>query len=89
MNNQFDELTKGMAQSVTRRAALKKFGVGLAGMALACFGLANKAEAAWRTRCTRCIDKCLHQNPTWTQEQCLFWACSGMCPIGRDAARQQ
>jgi len=45
MNNPFDELTKGLAQSVTRRAALKKFGVGLAGMALACFGLANKAQA--------------------------------------------
>ena len=45
MNNKFDELTKSMAQSVTRRAALKKFGLGLAGMALACFGLANKAEA--------------------------------------------
>ena len=28
MNNKFDELTKSMAQSVTRRAALKKFGVG-------------------------------------------------------------
>ena len=26
MNNKFDELTKGLAQSVTRRAALKKFG---------------------------------------------------------------
>jgi hypothetical protein len=46
MNNKFDELTKSMAQSVTRRAALKKFGVGLAGMALACFGLANKGKAA-------------------------------------------
>jgi hypothetical protein len=34
-----------MAQSVTRRAALKKIGVGLVGMALACFGLANRAEA--------------------------------------------
>ena len=45
MNDKFDELAKGLAQSVTRRAALKKFGVGLAGMALACFGLANKAEA--------------------------------------------
>jgi len=45
MNNKFDELAKGLAQSVTRRQALKKFGVGLAGMALACFGLANKAEA--------------------------------------------
>ena len=49
MNNQFDELTKGMAQSVTRRAALKKFGVGIAGMALACLGLANKVEAAPRS----------------------------------------
>ena len=46
MNNQFDELTKGIAQSVSRRQALRKFGVGLAGMALACFGLANKARAA-------------------------------------------
>ena len=45
MNNQFDELTKGLAQSATRRAALKKFGVGLTGMALACFGLANSARA--------------------------------------------
>ncbi len=45
MNNKFDELAKGLAQSVTRRQALKRFGVGLAGMALACFGLANKAEA--------------------------------------------
>jgi hypothetical protein len=44
MNTKFDELTKQMAQSVTRRGALKQFGVGLAGMALACFGLTNKAE---------------------------------------------
>ena len=46
MNDQFDELAKGMAQSVTRRAALKKFGVGLAGIALAALGLATKAEAS-------------------------------------------
>jgi hypothetical protein len=45
MNNKFDELTKTLAQSVTRRAALKKFGAGLAGMALACFGLANNGDA--------------------------------------------
>ena len=45
MNNQFDELAKGMARSITRRGALKKFGVGLAGIALASLGLANKAEA--------------------------------------------
>jgi hypothetical protein len=34
MNNQFDELTKSLAQSVTRRAAVKQFGLGLAGIAL-------------------------------------------------------
>ncbi len=45
MNDQFDELAKGLAQSVTRRGALKKFGLGLAGVALAAVGLANKAEA--------------------------------------------
>ena len=51
MNDKFDELAKGLAQSVTRRAALKKFGVGVAGIALASLGLANKAEAAKR-RCS-------------------------------------
>jgi len=39
MNNKFDE----RAQSITRRGALKKFGVGLAGMALTCFGLVLSA----------------------------------------------
>ena len=34
MNNQFDELTMGRPQSVTRRGALKKSGIGLAGLAL-------------------------------------------------------
>jgi hypothetical protein len=34
MNDKFDELAKGLAQSVTRRGALKKFGAGLVGIAL-------------------------------------------------------
>jgi hypothetical protein len=45
MNNKFDELAKGMAQSVTRRGALKKFGAGIAGLALAALGLVSKAQA--------------------------------------------
>ena len=45
MNNKFDELAKGLAQSVTRRQAFKRFGVGITGMVLACFGLIPKAEA--------------------------------------------
>ena len=46
MNDRFDELTKGLAQSVTRRAALKKFGVALAGMAPACFWLMSGTQGS-------------------------------------------
>jgi len=35
MNHKFDELTKNLAQSMTRRGALKKFGVGIPALALA------------------------------------------------------
>lgn len=72
MNDKFDQLTRSMAQSVTRRGALKKFGLGLAGMALACFGLANKAQAA--DKCTKCINKCLANHPTWPT-----WLCNSHC----------
>jgi hypothetical protein len=34
MNDKFDELAKGLVESVTRRQALKRFGAGLAGTAL-------------------------------------------------------
>jgi len=44
MNNKFDEVTKNLAQSVTRRVALKQFGLGLAGLGLARLGL-NEAKA--------------------------------------------
>jgi hypothetical protein len=46
MNNKFDELARNMAQSVTRRGALKKFSVGVAGIPLAWLGLTARAEAA-------------------------------------------
>ena len=56
MNNKFDELTKGLAQSVTRRQALRRFGVGLAGIVLASLGLGHttKAEAAQSSTYTCC-----------------------------------
>jgi hypothetical protein len=57
MKNKFDELAKGLAQSTTRRRALKKFGVGLAGMLLACFGLASRVEAG-QSACKKCIQQC-------------------------------
>ena len=45
MNDKFDELAKSLAQSVTRRGALNKFGLGLAGLVLGMRGLANQAQA--------------------------------------------
>ena len=86
MNHQFDELTKGMAQSVTRRAALKKFGVGLAGMALACFGLANKAEAARTTPdwCNRSTNPCCCKScKTWLpKNDSDYGYCVAQCYVG-------
>ena len=72
MNDKFDELAKGMAQSVTRRAALKQFGFGLAGFALATLGLANKAEAG---NCRTGGSVCTHSN------QCCSGVCI-LCPAG-------
>src|SRR5262245_3559445 len=43
MNDKFDEMTRGLAQSVTRRQALPRFGVGLAGGVLGFFGFPSKA----------------------------------------------
>lgn len=44
MKDKFDELAKGMAQSVTRRRALKEFRVRVTGIALASLGLAQAAD---------------------------------------------
>jgi hypothetical protein len=81
ITNQFDELTKTLARSGTRRAALREFGVGLASVALACFGLANKAAADQAaTRASRTVrilpipgnvkkGRCL--NLRWSVHLCL------------------
>ena len=58
MNERFDELAKGMAQSVTRRSALREFSVGLVGIALAVLGLAGPAEAEEHAVCD-CSYPCL------------------------------
>src|SRR5260221_430637 len=46
MKNRFDGLTKSLAQSVTHRGALKKFGVGLAGITLISLMANFRASAA-------------------------------------------
>jgi hypothetical protein len=54
MNNKFDELAKGLAQSATRREALKKLGLGVAGIALGLLGLASRAHADSRRKPYHC-----------------------------------
>ena len=86
MNNQFDELTKQMAQLVTRRGALKKFGLGLVGMALA-LGIANKGHAQDGCLtsgyvCTQNSDCCSgHCKAVWvnslfSKHRVRFWVCT-------------
>ena len=79
MNSKFDELTKSMAQSVTRRQALKKFGVGLAGLALAGFGLANKAKATDMAWYNLCMARYCSKYKTGSPD---YIACSATCKRG-------
>ena len=85
MNNPFDELTKGLARSVTRRGALRKFSLGLAGIALASLGLANNA-AAGNSR-QRCINQCKQACASEYPRNSVIWescwtACAGGCQEG-------
>ena len=79
MNDQFDELAKGMAQSVTRRGALKKFGVGLAGLALAALGLPKRASASHP--CTSTADCPTKKGDICYQGRCLS-TCDCSQPYG-------
>lgn len=81
--NKFDELTKGLAQFTTRRAALKKFGIGLSAIGLAMLGLAKNAAAGppqYQCDCSGLV-------PSWgcspKDKKCLRHcgcACSGGVP---------
>ena len=81
MNSKFDELAKGLAQSVTRRSALKKFGAGLAGIALASIGLANPVQAhppPFHCRCNKSGFGCSTQDCVLA---CIdICQCKGGCP---------
>ena len=71
MKEKFDELAKSLAGPSSRRQALKKFSVGLAATALACFGLVDKARAD-KGGCKGRGKPC-HQS-----SEC----CSGICQFG-------
>ena len=49
MNNKFDELTKSLAQSVTRRAAFRKLGLGLVAAIAASLGISSASAQAGQT----------------------------------------
>jgi hypothetical protein len=85
MNERFDELTKGLAQSVSRRQALRRFGYGLAGIALAWLGLATVANAdtvANAKRCNNCVDPfgCDYTDPNFAA--CYNYCYAKCCPKG-------
>ena len=69
MDKQFDELSKSLAQGVSRREALRKFGLGLAGVLLATVGLTGKASAH---HCKQSGARCNKSS------EC----CSGFCGYG-------
>ncbi len=75
MSTKFDEITKGMAQSVSRRQALRRFGIGLAGLALAYFGSANKAQASRGCSAKDCSPPC----PNGTTCRPGWWGGPCMC----------
>ncbi len=79
MNHQFDELAKGLAQSVTRRGALKKFGVGLVGVALVSLGMVNRAAAGGgRKRPPKGCGNCNHCVYPYGPGDC-YYTCYGYC----------
>ena len=85
MKDKFDELTKGLAQSVTRRQALSHFGRTFAGMLLASLGLATSAYAG-KGRQSKKFGRC---QVDWTTGfftgVCVFETAGGdpgNCPAG-------
>jgi hypothetical protein len=75
-DNKFDELAKGLAESVTRRCALKRFGLGLAGLVLTALGVADQAQASHcKSLGQRCHD---------ASECCLGLYCNAGFLIGRN-----
>ncbi len=77
MNHKFGEFTNTMALVASRREAIKKFGVALAGLALACLGLATKAEARLTASyCNVCMKNC---KTSGGSEQYCKQACRDWC----------
>src|SRR5689334_17358233 len=77
MDKQFDELSKSLAEGVSRREALRKFGIGLAGVLLAAVGLKTKAAADNRVHCWSCVSPYVSGLICTTGDPGKWW-CDGM-----------
>ena len=90
MDKQFDDLSKSLAEGVSRREALRKFGVGLAGVLLAAVSTgaltradpqtgrcATDADCGYLSGQTCCNGKCVYLN---TNTNC--GACGRSCKNG-------
>ena len=64
MNNKFDELTKGLTESVTQRQVPRQFGADPAGTALFCLALASAVEPS-KTRLPGCAALQAQGMPQW------------------------
>jgi hypothetical protein len=85
MNNKFDELAKGLAQSVTRRQALRKFGLGMVGVFAAWVGLRGaSARPASKGKCVAQPDLnggFYYTGACFSQDTCQVVS-SPDCPLG-------
>ena len=84
MNDKFDELAKSLAQAVSRRDALRRFGVGLAAVALSWLSFGNSAWAKSRTKlaCNHYEQGCAHLYPPDTSGYavCII-GCNFQCNV--------
>jgi hypothetical protein len=70
-NNKFDEPRMDLTQSGTRPLAFMKFGVGIAAIVLACFGIASVTQAQTSVVCDPAGDTTIHDGkggpavPSW------------------------
>ncbi len=85
MHNRFDELTKGLAQAVTRRQALRRFGVSVAWTALAVLGFGNN-QAQAKNRAICCTYACKSGFGVFFTRTCVTGAASCPAPPGSNCA---
>src|SRR5215472_8434058 len=82
MDKQFDELSKSLAEEgASRREALRKFGIGLAGVLLASLGLGSRAAGTGGS--AMCCSYVCHSDETSRKEQLILCNADGSACLQR------